>query len=408
MYLRRLELEEFRSYRRLELELPAEGLRIIGANASGKSTLLEAISMLATTRSSRSNAERELINWDSGTELGFPPYARVRGTVRGARAEPLIEITLQADEGRAGLVRKQIKMGSRPRRAMDVVGTLRAVLFSPEDVALVAGSPGGRRRYLDMTLSQLDAAYMRALSRFSRVLTQRNSLLKALGRDRVDPRSASVAGQLGYWDSELVALGSAIIARRFSNVARLDEIARDRFHQLTGSDTFSLHYGSSFPLNGLASKVDRPSVDEVQGVVSRQYEIHLDAARADELRRGVSLVGPHRDDVTFSLDGIDLAAFGSRGQQRLAVVALKLAEAGLMAEVGGEPPVLLLDDALSELDAHHRSLLTTAVADSGGQIILTTTDLDVVDGSALGRLSAAGIANGAITEMPRQPERRRS
>ncbi len=401
MYLRRLELEEFRSYRRLELDLPAEGLRIIGANASGKSTLLEAISMLATTRSTRSTADRELIHWDSGSDLGFPPYARVRGTVHGARAESVIEITLQTDDGQTGLFRKQIKMGSRLRRAMDVVGTLRAVFFSPEDVALVAGSPGGRRRYLDITLSQLDAAYMRALSRFGRVLTQRNSLLKALGRDRVDPRSSGVVGQLGYWDAELVALGSAIVARRFSNGARLDAIARERFQRLTGSDTFSLQYDSSFPLDGLTTKAAWPRVDEVQGIVARQYEIHLQAARPEELRRGMSLIGPHRDDMSFSLDGIDLAAFGSRGQQRLAVVALKLAEAALMTEVGGEPPVLLLDDALSELDAHHRALLTTAVADTGGQVILTTTDFDAVDGSALGRLPAAQIENGAIIPMPR-------
>ncbi len=398
MHLRRLELEEFRSYRKLELDLPLEGMRIVGANASGKSTLLEAIAMLATTRSIRSTSERELIHWESGKDLGFPPYARVLGTVSGRQGELVIEITLQADEGRPGLIRKQIKMGSRPRRAMDVVGMLRAVLFSPEDVALVAGSPSGRRRYLDMTLSQLDAAYMRALSRYGRVLTQRNSLLKALGRERVDPRSAHVAGQLGYWDGELIALGSAVIARRFTTVARLDEIARDRFRQLTGLETFSLQYGPSFPLASLESSTGRESLDDVQGVVSRQYEMHLEAARGDELRRGVSLVGPHRDDVSFALDGVDLATYGSRGQQRLGVIALKLAEATLMTEVGGEPPVLLLDDALSELDARHRSLLSTAVADTGGQVILTTTDVESVDGSALEFLPSARIDSGAVIQ----------
>jgi DNA replication and repair protein RecF len=180
MHVVELELEEFRAYRRLQLKLDPSGLRLVGDNASGKSTLLEAIAMLATTRSVRTASERELINWNSGEELSIPPYARIRGVVARADRTVEIDIGIQIDPLRTTHLKKQIRLNGRPVRAMDAVGALNAVLFSPEDIDLVSGSPSGRRRYLDLTISQLDATYLRSLSRFNRVLEQRNSLLKSL------------------------------------------------------------------------------------------------------------------------------------------------------------------------------------------------------------------------------------
>ena len=396
MHLRELELEEFRSYRHLHLPLDPRGLRLWGANASGKSSLLEAIAMLATTRSPRGGNERELLNWASGADLGFPPFARLRGIVRRADGDAEIEIALQADLTRPGLLRKQIKLNGRAVRAMDAVGTLRAVLFSPDDVALVAGPPAGRRRYLDLTISQLDGAYLRALSRYARVLSQRNSLLKALARDRVAPDSSGASSQLAFWDEELVALGSVIIARRFAFSRRLGELSAERFHLLTQAEGFALHYQPTFPLASLATNGTAGGVDAAQAVVAREYGARLRAARSEELRRGASLVGPHRDDLAFEVGGVDLAVYGSRGQQRLAVVALKLAETALMTEVGGEAPVLLLDDVLSELDAAHRALVTRTAAAVNAQLLVTATDPAALDRPDLAAIPRARIESGSV------------
>ena len=396
MHLRRLELEEFRSYRRLVLDVEPGGLRLSGPNTSGKSTLLEAVAMLATTRSPRSTTEREVINWASGLDIGFPPYSRIRGELVRGSGEVEIEITLQADLGRSSAVRKQIKLNGRSVRAMDAVGTLKAVLFSPEDVMLVSGPPSGRRRYLDLTISQMDGGYLRALSRFNRVLLQRNSLLKSLQRERAAPRSSAVASQLAFWDGELVAYGSAIVARRRGVVGRLASIARERFRWLTGGGELEFVYRPNLDLTSLTSGAEGVGGAAAEAVVARGYERQLEEARTEEVRRGMSVVGPHRDDLEFAVGGMDLSTYGSRGQQRLGVVALKLAEADAMAEVAGEPPLLLLDDVLSELDANHRSLLTATAATLGSQVIVTATDDDLLRRPDLAALPWARVEAGRI------------
>ena len=394
MHLVHLELQEFRSYRRLDLGFDPRGIRLAGANASGKSTLLEAIAMLATTRSPRSTAERDTINWESGTDLAVPPFARLVGIVERAAGRVEIEITMQLEPTRPGTVKKQIKLGGRLVRAMDAVGTLKAVLFSPEDVMLVSGPPANRRRYMDLTISQLDGGYLRALSRYGRVLTQRNSLLKSLARDRVGAGSLGASQQLGFWDAELVGAGSLLVARRHATMARLATLAADRFQWLSGGSALTLTYRPSVDLSALGGAT--LPVDAATLIVAREYEAALAAARGDEVRRGVTLVGPHRDDVAFAVDGVDLAAFGSRGQQRLAVVAVKVAEADLMTEAAGEPPVVLLDDVLSELDARHRSLLTQAAAAIGAQVIVTATDESLLGGPDLAALPRAVVTVGSV------------
>lgn len=395
MYVRLLELEEFRAYHRLDLQLDQRGLRLIGRNASGKSSLLEAIAMLATTRSPRSAAEREVINWSSGTDYGVPPFARVRGRVERADGTVDIEMALQADSAGTAPMRKQIKLGGRPVRAMDAVGRLKAVLFSPEDVTLVSGSPAGRRRYLDLTICQLDGAYLRALSRYGRVLDQRNSLLKTLGRERAGVPAA--AAQLAFWDGELVVYGSAIVARRWATIVRFSELTREHYLSLSRGANLDMAYLPTVPMDALAGKDVTLSLEAAQAVVAREYEERLRSARPDELRRGVTLIGPHRDDLSFVVDGIDLGTYGSRGQQRLAVVALKLAETDLMTELAGEPPVLLLDDVLSELDAEHRSQLTGTAAAVHAQLIVTATDRNLLERPDLAELPWARVEAGTIT-----------
>ena len=396
MHLAELELEEFRSYRRLQVQLEPAGIRLVGDNASGKSTLLEAIAMLATTRSHRTSSERELINWQSGQELAVPPFARAHGAVKRRDRAVEIDIGLQIEPNRSTHVKKLIRLNGRPARALDAVGALNAVLFSPEDIDLISGTPAGRRRYLDVTISQLDAAYLRSLSRFSRVLEQRNSLLKSLAGSGVGARSRVAAEQLGFWDAELVSHGAAIVARRHAMVERLATLLAERFAELSGHGDLRLGYESTVPLP-LEQRQHAATSQTLHGVVVRNYEAALGESRLDEFRRGATLVGPHRDDLTFQLGDVELGLYGSRGQQRLVILALKLAITALMTEVAGEPPVLLLDDILSELDAHHRGWALSAAGKAGAQIIVTATDADLLRQPSLRHLPAARVSSGALT-----------
>lgn len=398
MHLARLELEEFRSYRKLDLALPPAGLRLRGENASGKSSLLEAIVMLATTRSPRSTAEREVIRWGSGDDLAVAPFARVRGEVVRRDGPLAIEIALQGDPARAGIARKVVRLNGRPARASEVVGRLKAVLFSPEDVALVSGSPSGRRRYLDLTVSQTSGPYLRALARYQRVLEQRNSLLKSLQRERVRPDSPHVSGQLAFWDDEMTALGSTVAAFRRRALDRIGALAAAEFRRLTGHDGFAVDYAASIPgTAGIPLSDAEDGFERLRTAVHRAFEAALAERRADEIRRGVSLVGPHRDDFALTSAGIDLGTYGSRGQQRLAVIALKLAETAYMTEMAGEPPVLLLDDVLSELDAGHRALLERSAGSIEAQVIVTGTHADDWSGSVLAELPSATVRSGSLT-----------
>lgn len=405
MHLRRLELEQYRVYDRLDLGLDRAGLCVVGANASGKSSLLEAIVMLATTRSPRSGSDRETIRWGSGDDLGVPPFARLRGEVVTADRTSQVEIALQADLARPGFTRKTIKINGRPVRAVDAVGRLKAVLFAPEDVALVNGTPSQRRRYLDLTISQTDPGYLRALSRYNRVLEQRNSLLKSLQRAGASPSAAHAVGQLAFWDEQLLGFGTTLVTARVGRMARLGPLAASRYASLAQGQ-LSVNYLPALPLP-LVDVDKRLDEDWLAGAVRRTFERVIEERRGEEIRRGATIVGPHRDDFGFAIDGNGVAEYGSRGQQRLAVIALKLAETALMSEVSGEPPVLLLDDVLSELDARHRAQLESTAAVLDAQVIVTGTDATEWSGTTLARLPAARVACGVLTPVPTAAEQTR-
>ena len=398
MHLARLELEEFRAYRLLDLPLDRRGLRLHGPNGSGKSTLVEAIALLATTRSPRTSTERELIGWQSGIEYGVPAYTRCRGTVSRADGDSIVEVSIEADPTRDGVAKKQVRLGGRPVRASDAVGTLKAVLFSAEDVELVAGPPARRRRYLDLAISQLDGRYLRALSTFNRVLAERNSLLKAFGRAKVSPSAPTVAAQLAFWDEELVAHGSVVVADRIVMLRRLACLAGKRFAWLNGSGSLDLDYRGS---TDLPPDLLRTSLDDraIQALIARNFETTLQETRREEIRRGITLCGPHRDDFALLAGGVALSAFGSRGQQRLAVVALKLAEADLMTERAGEPPVVLLDDVLSELDADRRGKLIEAIAGEDRQLVITASDAALLDVPTLDALPLVRVQGGELEHV---------
>lgn len=383
MYLSHLSLTHFRNYRRLELDFHGPLTLLQGSNAQGKTNLLEAIFYLATSKPVHAQAEREIVDWLAQAEP--IPFCRVAAQVQ-SDARPLdLEIVL-TPRGDGANYAKQIRINGAVRRGLDLVGLMRAVLFLPEDIRLVDGGPGERRRYLDIALCQLDRTYCRALSAFQQVVTQRNGLLRNLRQQEANPRSPAVDAQLAFWDEQFVRHAGVVVATRHNFICRLEEFARTRHAELSGGhEQLALQYLPSFNpghlpdheyeqlREGLLTRLAPAVLDPAQ--VSAALQAKLAARRVREVQAGVSLYGPHRDDLRFLVNDRDLRSFGSRGQQRSAALALKLAEVHVMTADTGAPPLLLLDDVMSELDAQRRSLLLN-VLEGVDQAILTTTDWD--------------------------------
>ncbi len=383
MRLVHLLLHNFRNYVRLDLDLPLGVTLLVGDNAQGKTNLLEAIYYLATTRSPHAGADRELVNWLAVEDEPLP-YARLVGrVVRGAN-ETTIEITLTQQANNGARYRKRIRLNGVARRAMDLLGELNVVLFLPEDIALVSGSPSRRRRYLDAMLCQIDPAYCRALSRYNQVVTQRNALLRDLRERGGDP------AQLAFWDERLVEDGAYLVSRRWGALVALDELAHSVHGELTGrAEQLGLRYVPSVAMDG-------PADTEAVGTA---FQEQLQTLRGREIPAGMTLVGPHRDEVRFLINGVDAGVYGSRGQQRTVALALKLAEVDLMRHETGEHPVLLLDDVLSELDEHRRRFLMHTLEDGAEQAIITTSDLQTLPGAFLQRCHLWRVHMGRLGEV---------
>ncbi len=392
MHLKHLSLTNFRNYVRLELELPASTIVLHGDNAQGKTNLLEAIYYLAATRSPLARPDREVVNWLA--EQDPLPHARLVGLVQRGDTLHRIEITLTKTDSANPNYRKILRLNGVNKRAVDIIGQVNVVLFRPEDIALVSGSPSIRRRYLDATLCQIDAHYCRTLGRYNRLLTQRNHLLRAL-RDRQGNRD-----QLLFWDEGLADSGARLIARRQAVLAALDELARIIHLELTGErEHLHLYY-----VPGL----DQPHTTEPQYQlppessfspdpthIAEAFLARLRETRPREIAAGMTLIGPHRDDLRFMVGGVDMRAYGSRGQQRTIALALKLAEVQLMRQETGEHPLLLLDDVMSELDAAHRQCLTNLI-DGSQQAMLTTTDLSDYSEDFLAGATVLRVEEGRI------------
>ncbi len=370
MHVTRLHLDEFRRYQNLRLTVPPAGLRVVGKNASGKSSLLEALLLLATTKSPRAGVERELIRWESGEMYGVDPYARISTHVVTSSDEHDLEIRLEATTSGAGS-RKTCLVDDRSVRAATMVGTLKVVEFSPEDVQLVGGPPADRRRQLDILISQIDRHYMQASSRYTKVLSQRNGLLRSFSRDGVRPNDPQVAAQLGFWDDELIEHGSFLVAHRARVTRALADQMQKWASELLVNHTADVEYLPGLPK--VATVIHQfEDQNELISAVRDRFARDLESARTEDVRRGTTTIGPQRDDFAFRINERSLAAFGSRGQQRLGVIALKLSEADIIEEMTGEKPVLLLDDALSELDSSHASWLLGSIAESDRQLLLTS------------------------------------
>jgi DNA replication and repair protein RecF len=407
MRLLHLALTNFRNYKQLDLDLPAGPVLLHGANAQGKTTLLEAIYYLATSKSPHASNDRQLLHWYANGPENPLAVGRLTAQIQtGRESRPQrIEIRLIRELNVDGeSFRREVLINGAKVRLMDLLGHLNVVLFLPEDVALVSASPSERRRYLDITLCQVDRRYCRTLSQFNKVLSQRNALLKALQerRGRVE--------ELEPWDKKLTELGAAVMVRRAQLTADLERRAGQiHFEELTAhSESLRLDYQprlvpNGFDLTGVLPEKGHndPAAwlqEEPLPTIVETLRKILQTSFPMERQRGVTLSGPHRDDLRFLVNGRDLGDYGSRGQQRTAILALKLAEVAWMESQTGDRPVLLLDEVLAELDQARRSYLLQSVG-SAEQSFLTATDLNMFTDEFVASATHMEVVDGQIRQV---------
>jgi DNA replication and repair protein RecF len=375
MYLKHLSLTNFRSLARLDLELPRRAVVLVGSNAQGKTSFLEAIYFLAAFTSFQTHADRQIVNFHEAKN----PLAvtRLVADYQRGRAKHRIEarLILEPTGVNGQRLRKEILLDGVKRHVSDIVGHFNAVLFVPQMSQIIEGGPEERRRYLNLALAQAVPAYARVLSEYSQALTQRNALLKALNEN------GGNGNQLEVWDETLVKFGAQIVEWRIQAVQEIERFASRIHHELTrGAETLRLAYEPAYdpltkPEKQLGLKLDTPidrsaiGLDEIQkGFLARLKQI-----RGEEIARGVTTIGPHRDDLRFIINKADVSDYGSRGQLRTTLLSLKLAEVEWMKERTGEAPVILLDEVMAELDTQRRADLLKYVSQDS-QVLFTTTD----------------------------------
>jgi DNA replication and repair protein RecF len=371
MIIRHLTLQHFRTYTRLRQEF-APGLNVlVGDNGEGKTNLLEAVYLLATTKSFRGSRDVELIRWDQTTALAT-------GEVLREKANDLeVEIALTQGHKKNLLVNTV-----RATRAGDFIGQLKVVAFSAADLETIRGEPARRRRFLDLEISQLSPSYCHTLAYYRKVVEQRNRLLKSL-RYR-GGAAAAADDSLAAWTDQLVQHGARLVERRRQFLERLGELAQPIHAQLTEErESLVVAFEPSFRL--------RPGDESPEGA----FREALGTVRQEELRRQMSLIGPHRDDVLFLVNGRDVRVYGSQGQQRTVALSLKLAEVLLMRDLAGEPPVCVLDDVFSELDARRRSHLFDVTLGQC-QTFISTTDRSFLPAEILKQASVWEVRQGAL------------
>ena len=337
MYIESIELKNFRNYQDLQLDFDKGTNIFYGDNAQGKTNILESVYICGTTKSHKGSKDKEIIRF--GEE-----ESHIRMMVKKDELSYKIDMHLRKNKA------KGVAINGLPiKKARELFGIVNLVFFSPEDLNIIKNGPAGRRKFIDLELSQLDKVYFNHLSNYSRIVNQRNHLLKdsAYRQDAMET--------LDIWDLQLVQYGNAIIARRKQFVDEMNEIVSGIHKKLTGGkEEIRLIY--------------EPSTKNMS------LEQALEMNRQRDIRMKSTSVGPHRDDVCFMVGNLDIRRFGSQGQQRTAALSLKLAEIELVKRVIGDTPVLLLDDVLSELDKHRQNYLLDSIHDI--QTLITCTGVD--------------------------------
>lgn len=337
MIIKSIELKNFRNYEDLNLQFDKGTNILYGDNAQGKTNILEAAYLSGTTKSHKGSKDKEMIRF--GEE-----ESHIRTVVVKNEKEYQIDMHLRS-RGAKGVAVNKIPI----KRASELFGILNIVFFSPEDLNIVKNGPAERRRFIDSELCQIDKLYLSDLTKYNKILNQRNALLKEINF------RPSAADTLPVWDEQLLEYGRRIIKSRKQFIEELNEIIHD------------IHYKISGGKENLILKYE-PNIDDIF------FEDELSKARNKDLKLCQTTVGPHRDDMLFSNNGVDIRRFGSQGQQRTAALSLKLSEINLVKRVINNTPVLLLDDVLSELDSSRQNYLLNSINDI--QTIITCTGVE--------------------------------
>jgi DNA replication and repair protein RecF len=381
MYLKHLSLTNFRNFARLDLDVPRRVVVLVGSNAQGKTSLLEAVYFMAAFTSFQTHADRQLVNFIAAREARKQVVVgRLVADFQRGRSDHRLEarLIMEPTGVNGSRLRKEVLLDGVKRSLSEVIGQFNAVVFVPQMSQIFEGGPEERRRYLNLTLAQTVPSYVRVLGEYSQALSQRNALLKTLNE------RGGNSEQLRVWDEALARLGAQIILSRIQAVDEIEALAKRVHHELTrGREVLRLSYEPAFdplpqPNGQLNLKMDTPidrsglKLEDIQaGFVERLAQL-----RREEIARGMTTIGPHRDELRFLVNGIDLGDYGSRGQIRTALLALKMAEVNWMRERTGEWPVILLDEVMAELDLERRADLL-AYLGQREQVLFTTTDLNL-------------------------------
>jgi DNA replication and repair protein RecF len=400
MYLTHLSLTNFRSFARLDMDIPRRVVLLTGSNAQGKTSMLEAIYFLAAFSSFQTHTDRQLVNFIEARKdlaVGRLVAEYTRGLAKHRLEARLV---LEAVGATGQRLRKEILLDGVKRPLAEVIGHFNAVIFMAQMTQIIEGGPDHRRRYLNLALSQTIPGYAQQLSEYAMALTQRNALLKLLSERGGDP------SQLDFWDDSITRTGAAIILRRIQAIQEIEKLAARIQRELTqATEILRLHYQPAYdplPLPQgqiammLATPIQRDGLSEED--IRLGFLQALRQNRGEETRRGVTVLGPHRDDLRFLANGIDLTDYGSRGQVRTTLLALKLAEIEWMKTRTGQWPVLLLDEVLAELDMQRR-LDLLAYLDKIEQAVLTTTDLKLFTPDFIEKAEIWQVEAGKVTKQ---------
>lgn len=359
MFLERLIIKNFRNLNELKLNFERKVNIFVGENGAGKTNLLEAIYFLAILKSFRTNQDKQLVKFG---EKDFFLNSKI------LKKDTSIDINVLFDSNQ-----KKVKVNNKPlTKIIDLIGQLIVVAFTPEDLDIVKGSPAIRRRFIDVELAQVSPSYLYRLQRYLKILKQRNQILFALKRNRtLDIK------ELEGWDDQLVEIGSQIISQRKQIISKLNPLLERIYPQISGGK-------------------EKIKIEYKPCVVEEKFRERLKARQKDEIQQEVTLVGPHRDDISFYINDVDARYFASQGQQRTITICLKLAEVQNIHYQTDEFPILLLDDVTSELDKNRRESLLKFI-DQNNQIFVTTTDLNELDSDFVKKARIFNIKQGKVT-----------
>ena len=337
MIIKSLELANFRNYEELNISFDKGTNILYGDNAQGKTNILEAIYVSATTKSHKGSKDKEIINFNK-------EEAHIRTYLEKENVETRVDMHLRKNKSKGIAID-----GQKIKKAADLMGLLNVVFFSPEDLSIIKDGPAERRRFADMELCQLDSFYLYNLNHYNKIIGQRNKLLKDM---YFQPELKET---LNIWDSQLVSFGSKIIERREQFVKQLGDIIFDIHKKLSGGKEELV----------IAYEPD---------VSIEDFEKQMKYNQDKDIRLKQTTTGPHRDDFSFVVNGVDIRKYGSQGQQRTAALSLKLSEIELVKKISKDTPVLLLDDVLSELDSNRQNYLLNSIGNI--QTIISCTGLD--------------------------------